>query len=408
MNVRSFVDGVRNFVNGLVDRRNPQYQNTIYTPKVGDDALRQVYRSGIGNKIVRIKINGALRETLQFSGKNDQQFYEMEIAHFVKDAAKFMLAFGRGIVVLHRRGENPETPWNPDRPGAIIVRVFSGDMVFAAGAAEMDFESPRYMMPRMYQVRGVRFHPSRVVDFTYVRPTEIELPRYNYGGVSEFELIYGQLVNDGIVERASVMTLEKNSVPTIKVKGLKTAMRTGQEGPMIEYFSRMEDAAHIAGARLIDDEDSIDLTTLTLTALSDADMIALRRLAMVTGIPLPQLVGESVRGMNSSGDTERQVFQEMLLDLQSDYLLKPINDLMKKFGRQRVWFKDNQGETAATRMVWETGAINNAKALYEMGEDHRAYLREKDILKTDDTSRFFGGDDTADSDEVDIDEIADQ
>src|SRR5690606_18405051 len=120
-------------------------------------------------------------------------------------------------------------------------------------------------------------------------------------------------------------------------------------------------------------------------------MIALRRLAMVTGIPLPQLVGESVRGMNSSGDTERQVFLEMLMDLQSDYLLKPINDLMRKFGRQRVWFKDNQGETAATRMVWETGAINNAKALYEMGEDHRAYLREKDILKTDDTSRFFGG-----------------
>src|SRR5690606_32640653 len=131
--------------------------------------------------------------------------------------------------------------------------VFSGDMVFAAGAAEMDFENPRYMMPHMYQVRGVRFHPSRVVDFTYVRPTEIELPRYNYGGVSEFELIYGQLVNDGIVERASVMTLEKNSVPTIKVKGLKNAMRTGQEGPMVEYFSRMEDAAHIAGARLIDD-----------------------------------------------------------------------------------------------------------------------------------------------------------
>ena len=290
------------------------------------------------------------------------------------------------------------------RPGKVIMRVFSGDMVFPH-SVDVDLESPRYMMPTAYQIRAATFHHSRIIDFSYVRPPELDLPAYRYGGVSEFELIHGQLINDGIVERASVMALEKNSVPTIKVKGLKQSLQAGHESEMLKYFQVMEDAAHIAGARLIDGDDDIDLTTLTLTALAEADMIAMRRLSMVTGIPLPQLMGESVRGMNSSGETERLVFREMLMDLQNDFLRDPINQLMRKFGCGQVWFLENQGDTPGSRIAYEKTALENAKALYDMGEDHRAYLLEKDILKKDDMSRFFGGSDSADGDEVDISDV---
>lgn len=401
MNRVNFADSVRNFVNSLVNRRNPQLQNHIVSTVVPDTELRQIYRTGLGNKIVRIKVSGALRDTLQFSSKNDQRLYDAELARHVREAAKFMLGFGRGVITLHRPGEDTTKPWRLGAPGQIQLRVFSGDMVFPSGV-EINLENPRYMRPNRYQIRNAQFHPSRVVDFTYLRPPELDLPTYRYGGVSEFELVYGQMLNDGIVERASVMALEKNSVPTIKVKNMKSMLSSKQAGPMLEYFKAMEDSAHIAGARLIDGEDEIDLTTLTLTALADCDMIAMRRLAMVTGIPLPQLMGEAVRGMNSSGETERQVFHEMLRDLQTDYLLDPINLLMRRLGRGPVWFKENQGETPAARATYEKTALENAKMLYDMGEDHRAYLREKDILKADDTARFFGGDDNADGEEDDL------
>lgn len=401
-----FLDGVKHILNELVNRRNPMNQNVMVARAVPDHELRQIYRTGIGSKIIRIKVNGALRDTLQFSSKKDQSFYDNELSASVREAAKFMLGFGRGAIVLHRRGEDTKSPWVPGRPGKVIMRVFSGDMVFPHGV-DVDLESPRYMMPSAYQIRATTFHHSRIIDFSYVRPPELDLPAYRYGGVSEFELIHGQLINDGIVERASVMALEKNSVPTIKVKGLKQSLQAGHESQMLKYFQVMEDAAHIAGARLIDGDDDIDLTTLTLTALAEADMIAMRRLSMVTGIPLPQLMGESVRGMNSSGETERLVFREMLMDLQSDFLRDPINQLMRKFGCGQVWFLENQGDTPGSRIAYEKTALENAKALYEMGEDHRAYLLEKDILKKDDMSRFFGGSDSADEEELDLDELDD-
>jgi hypothetical protein len=110
---------------------------------------------------------------------------------------------------------------------------------------------------------------------------------------------------------------------------------------------------------------------------------------MVTGIALAQLVGENVRGMNATGENEMKVTQDMLEQLQQDYLLGPINNLARVFGLGAISFKTNQGETPSARMAYETQAVENAAKLAAMGEDANKYLQERGVIEYDAWDDFW-------------------
>lgn len=386
--MKNFKDGLKSLVSSLINRRDVSSQNAIVSPVLDAATLRELYRHGIVNKIIRFKAGGALKNTLQFVSKDDETYYNVRLAKLVKKATKWMLGFGRGVIVLYNTGDDLAKPLGTVRPNDIRFKTFSGDMV-TASMVSMDFMNPRYYKPLVYTVRGVPIHYSRVIDFTYIEPPELDAPKYQYGGISESELIYEQILADGIVQRACPKILEKASTIFYMVKGFKDAMRTGGETEMVEYFSRMEDIRGIHSAGLVDQEDVIQVVNQAISNLADADQITLRRLAMVTGISLTALVGENARGLNSSGDNESEMDQRMIEALQSEYLVDPINQLMKLCGQGIVVFKDNQGETATDRIEYDTKAIDNALKLQTMGEDAQGYLHEKNVLKKDDLDVVF-------------------
>jgi hypothetical protein len=394
-------DGLINVLSSLTNRRSATSANIVSHQRLGDSDLRAIYKSGIGAKICKIKAGYALNDTLQFKSKSDETYYHENLAPFALKASRFMVGFGRGLVVLYQTGDDLATPFVPDDTRRVKQRVFSGDLVSAMNVS-MDFHAERYYKPETFNVRGTNIHWSRCVDFTYFEPPEHDAPHYKHGGISEFEMIYPQLVNDAVVERASGSIVEKNSTVFYKVKGFRSALEMGKDKDIIRYFSALEDNRSIYGAGIVDADDEAISLDQTLTNLAEVDNITLRRLAMVTGIPLAWLVGENVKGMNSTGDNERQIFQDMIETVQSEHLLVPINRLMKLHGRGVVEFKDNQGETPLGRIEYESKVIINAKTLWEIGEDHVSYLKEHDIVKVDVIDEFFEpvGDDETESDSV--------
>lgn len=391
MKTQGFFDGLLNVLSSLTNRRNSMAANVVRHCMLSVLEMRAIYKSGLGAKICKIKSGYALNDTLQFDTTADEEKYNNTLAYDVLKAARYMVGFGRGIIVLYQKGDDLSKPFIPRDGRPIKQRVFSGDMVTVSQISN-DFFDDRYYKPQFYTVRGVQFHWSRVVDFIYYEPTEEDAPSYNYGGISEFEMIYPQLVNDGVVERASGSILEKNATVFYKVKGFREALQVGKDKDIIKYFSALEDNRSIYGAGIVDDEDSIENVTQSLTNLVDADNITLRRLAMVTGIPLSWLIGENVKGLNSTGDNERQIFQDMIETIQYEHLLQPVNRLLKLHGMKPVEFKDNQGDTARNRIMYEKDAIANALVLYNMGEDHVEYLKEHDIIKEDEFDNFMKGD----------------
>lgn len=385
-----FTDGITSLTNRLANRRNAHNTNTITAQRISFSEARAIYRTGVGSKIVRLKSGIALNDTLQFANTEDEQFYKRRLQQHVKNCAKFQLAFGRSLLVIHEPGADLSTPLGKITDwGGVRYHVFSGDMVYVQ-SVNLDLNSPQYFKPTRYSVRGFTIHPSRCIDFTYVEPTEYDAPEYFYGGISEFELIRNELVSDQVVQRAVPAILEKSSTMFYKITGFKQAMadKVGEDGA-VAYFEKMEDLRSVYGAGVLDEEDSVEVFNQSLSNLSESDMITLRRLALVTGLPLSWLVGEAAKGLNSTGEGERQVMKHTIASYQSEYLLENINRLMRLHGRGEVEFKGGLLETDADRIKIETEAIKNALVMSQIGEDYGEYLERYNIRKPDPWADMF-------------------
>jgi len=388
--LKKFSDGIKNLINDVYNTRNPLNTNRVTESRIDYDTLRAMYKTGIGSKIVRLKAGACLKNSIQFESEEQELYYNRKLKKHIKEAVKYMIGFGRGVIVLYNQGEDLSSPkLEPFNPSIVNFKVFSGDMV-SVSETSMDLMHPRYFKPIYYNIRGVQFHYTRVIDFSYYTPPEYDRPSYNYGGVSEFELIQDQFVSDSIVARASTTILEKNASLFYKVKDLKNLMQDQQEDLLKRYMAEVENGRSIYGACLIDAEDDAYVVNQNLSNLGDVDTITLRRLAMVTGIPLAILVGENVKGMNSTGDNELKIYQDMIEALQEDYIDEPLNELFRKIGLSAVSFKENQGRTPEDRINFESSVIDNALKLYNLGEDFEAYLKEYDVITEEDlTNKFF-------------------
>lgn len=395
--VLGFSDGIYNVTNSLANTRNSLSKNIPDHTAITYAECSTLYKNGIGNKIVRLKTGYALKDTINFATEHDEQQYNDLLARKVKDAAKWMLAFGRGIIVFHHVGDDLSRARKNFDMSNCKISVFSADMVSVAGI-DFDIQSEFYMKPEYYNVRGVQIHNSRVVDFTYVKPVEYELPTYRWGGISEFEIIRDQLISDGIIARASAHAIEKSSSLFYKVDGFRAALRAKQDTAIVTYFTEVEKLRSIYGAGIVDKEDEVEAITQTLQNLAETDQIALRRIAMVTGISLIDLVGETPGGLGETGAGELRTTREMIQGLQSEYLLGPINECMDKFELGHVWFKECQGQTPEEIVEYEAKVIDNAIKLESIGEDGLSYLEEKGLKQQTDILDMFGGDVDADSD----------
>lgn len=375
-------DGLKSLTNDLINTRSITATSYFDPRRLSISDLRAIWRTGLAAKIVRIKAGYSLDDTLVFESDEDKEIYQAQLERAVKHAARYMIGFGRGLIVLVEPGQNLAEPRRPGAPvqEGTTLQVFSGDMVSVAERGTA-LGHPRYYRPISYVVRGERFHWTRCVDFSYYRPAEEEASIYQYGGISEFELIYSQLVADGVVQRAGPAVLEKSASIFYGITGFDEALAGGQEGYVRQYIQLTEALRSIYGAAVVDKETSITSVTQALAGMADVDTITLRRLAMVTGIPLALLVGENVRGLNSTGEQERAAFEDMIGTFQFDFLLEPIQDLCALYGVTGVRFLDEQGGSAIQRAQHTEIVLRNAQALAALGEDYRPLLEEHGLVE---------------------------
>ena len=105
-----FTDGLTSLTSKLANRRNAQSSNRMTSSRVDWDELRAIYKTGVGSKIIRTKSGMALNGTLQFESEGDKDFYEARLQQHVKNACKYMLSFGRGLIVIQEPGADLSQP----------------------------------------------------------------------------------------------------------------------------------------------------------------------------------------------------------------------------------------------------------------------------------------------------------
>lgn len=388
-----FKDGLVSTFNTITNHRNALDNNRIYSKKLDDSQLRNIYKTGVASKIVRLKVGYALNKTIEFNKPEYETYYNQYLRKEIKRACRFMLVFGRGVVMNYYNGDDLSKPLRVDLNRQLKVKAFAGDEASVLNI-NRDLYAPQYNKPEYYMVKSAKVHHTRIIDFSYVEPPEYDLDKYNYGGISELEMIYDELIADKIVARASANIVEKNSSLFYKVKDFFSKMSTQQSDKVVEYFTMVENMRSNNGATLLDSEDSVEVHNQALSNLRDISDLTLRRLAMVTGIPVAILVGENVQGLNATGDNERQIFQDTIETLQSEYIMEPLQLLFNLHNIGVISFKENQGDTPQARITYEKEVINNAFVLFQMGEDYSVYLNNHEVTMQENYQNLFTEDES--------------
>lgn len=403
--MKKFSDGLRSLSNNLINKRQAVSNNRFQDTRLPDETLRAMYLSGVASKIYRMKSSYALNNTLQFDNDSDEDIYIKRLKKAVKKASLFQLAFGRGLVVINEIGKDLSLPLGKDlNLDNVKLDVFSGDMVSSVDVS-LDLANRRYYEPKIYIIKGYQFHWSRVVDFRYLEPAEYDRAEYRYGGVPLAQLIYEQLLNDAIIQRALPTIVEKSSSFFYKIKGFKNRLQNRREAEIVQYVSTSEDSRSIYGAGILDAEDDVSVVNQQLNGLKEIDDTSLRRLALVTGIPVSILVGESVRGLNSSGEEERNTFNDANSEYQDDYLIDPINCLASAFGLGGITFRESAVLNPSQQVDYDSRAIDNAVKMVSIGEDGIKYLEEKGVINADMFDKIF--EESSDADNVSVPEDED-
>lgn len=373
-------DGLKSLVNGLINQRNALNSNVVVNnQRLSLPMLRDVNKNGLYRRIVSLKSGHSTKSGFNFDDDASQEFYKSRLVSAVRFAVNNMIGYGRGVIVLISPNEPLSEPLQSNKN--LIIKSFGSDMITAVSAS-FDLLDERYMKPDFYVIREKQVHHSRVIDFSYEKPPEIELPLYFYGGMSEAELIYPQILADGIVERAVPSILEKSATMIYKVAGFKAALTQKKEQDIIRHFATLENMRSIYGAGIIDKEDDMQVHNQSLSNLQESDLITLRRIALVSAIPLTILLGEGAKGLNNDNDTEKQVFNEMIEALQTQYILPPLGDLMELMGYKRPSIKIGQNISALDKIKLDGMILDNAAKLFNMSEDYERYLNENGITNT--------------------------
>ena len=106
----TFTDGIKSLTNSLANNRAGVNTNRMFSTTVSDDELNSIYKLGIGRKIVNIKSSNIFKEGFSAEnndlGKETLKFIDKKLLKEIKKASEYMMAFGRGVVVIIDKNNN--------------------------------------------------------------------------------------------------------------------------------------------------------------------------------------------------------------------------------------------------------------------------------------------------------------
>ena len=110
IDTKKFRDGIYSRTNSKANARNAVATNDIVSTQLNFAQMNEIYKTGLGSKIVRLKAGSALNNTIQFRTNDDEDVYKKLASKKVKSAAKFMQAFGRSIIIVANPGDDLSEP----------------------------------------------------------------------------------------------------------------------------------------------------------------------------------------------------------------------------------------------------------------------------------------------------------
>jgi hypothetical protein len=347
MGLMNFIaDRLTNVMSGLgttIDRRtSASYAFNLVTTEQAEAA----YRTGwLGRKIVDIPPLDMTREWRAWQADDKQielleeEEKRLQIQHKCKRALTLARLFGGGALILGTGDLDPTQEMDPEKvgkEGLRYVRVMSR-LQLNIGNPRLDPEDPWVDQPEYFEIatgaaahQRQKLHPSRVIPFVGQQAPEGCYHRGEswFWGDSIFQSINDAVQNAELAQAGFAALIEGSAIDILKMPDLTEIASTAEgEAKIINRLTATMLGKSTWRALLLDAEDEWEQRQINWAGIPDVINAFLQICSGAADIPVTRLLGQSPKGLQSTGDGEERDYHSMIAARQDEILLPALERL---------------------------------------------------------------------------------
>ncbi len=389
---RALGDGYANLMSRLGTSSDRSTAGVYVTPVMDQQQVEAAYRSSwLTRKVHDLPPFEMTRAKRRWQAEQPQiEALEkaetaFDIWGLIRQALTTARLHGGAAIILGVRQGSPDQEVRPDALVKGSLRyavVVSRFQLFAPQGFDMDPESPYFMRPAMFEMRGqrgnrVNIHPSRVITFhgNPLPPGTLSTSQIDQFWGDPLLFSIRSAIDNAEVSQAAVATLlHEMKQDVISIPGLTEQIGTDSAetrlAARIEAINRFKS---MFNALLLDGGDpenagagKEEWETRQLSFAQHPEL--LRAFVGIVGgaadIPVTRLMGESPGGLQSTGKGEQDDFNRMIAAKRDAELTRPLAQL------DAVLIPSTLG-TRPPEIYYEFGDLEEADAKEESENDKR-------------------------------------
>lgn len=344
MGAISFIrDRLTNVMSGMgttIDRRTAAFYNFI--PISGEQAEAGYRSSWLVRKIVDIPpldMTRAWRDW-QAQAPDIEKLEAEERRLALKDKCQRALIlsrlYGGGAIILGTTDPDPSQPLNPAsiKQGGLAYAHVLSRWQLSHGPQILDPASPWFGQPEYFEIaatgnrNNLKLHPSRVVCFVGQKAPEGGFYQSQswFWGDPIMQSIGDAVKNADLAQSGFSALIDRASVDVLRLKDLMSIV--GTEAGEEKITARLAAAGMGKSnyrALVLDAEDEwnqLQVNWAGIPAVMDSFLLIV---AGAADIPMTRLLGQSPKGLQSTGDGEERDYRSMI-QARQDEILKPALD----------------------------------------------------------------------------------
>lgn len=330
----------------------------------------------------------------------EEALEDLDIWHSLNSVIKWSRLYGTCLGYIMIDGQKPNTPLDIETVGEGqfkgILPIDRWQVVPSIGNLIKDL-GPDLGMPTFYQMVPDAIFPNfgDIHHTRVIRLDAIEQPHYQKMVDTMWAESVIERLNDRIIAFDSTTTgvaqlVYRAYLRTWKIEQLRDIIASG--GPAMKGLEanirKVRQLQTSEGLTVIDAKDEMEFHAYSFAGLDSVLLQFGQQLAGALEIPLVRLFGQSPQGMNSTGESDLQIYFNGIYKKQNIALRRPLKKIMELISRSvlgeplpdgftfefnPLWSETNkeraeiaQANTAAVTQAFESGIIDRATALTEL------------------------------------------
>lgn len=287
---------------------------------------------------------------------------KLQLREKCKRALILSRLYGGGAIVLGVKGDRPEEELQPERvrkDGLAWAHVFSRNQLTASGMEISDPESPWFGQPEYFSLATrsgtagglLQIHPSRVIAFVGQKVPEGSVVSATdwFWGDPLMQSISQAVINADMAQDGFAALIDEAKIDIIKIPDMMQNVGSQEyENRLLARLQAANRGKSTWRALMLDGAEEWEQRQITWAGMPDIIASYLQIVAGAADIPITRMLGQSPKGLQSSGEGEERDYHAMIAARQDEMLAPALDRIDEVLIRSAlgdrssdIWYKFN-------------------------------------------------------------------